>query len=321
MNNFNTRLLIGAISLLGSDGQYSYAKGSKFFTNVSSFQLKRFLDGDWDENEELKLLIKSKDANYSSGWLIIDDTLIEKPYSKEIEGVYWQYSSKVNDFERGLNLTVLLWTNGKTQVPIAYMVYEKGENGKAFETKNAFALRAIEYAQGLDINPKFIAFDSKYASSELLNRINDFKWTYYTQLPRNRVFGGEQLSKQEFHLQVKTGKLNGVAHIVSVIKHCGRFYATNATGNNVSRQQILKSYRPRWAIEEYFRVLKQLCHLKECKSRKIKQQRRYILVVMRAYMLLSHMGKSTIYEAKLHFQQKFMGRKINGDKALRLLTA
>ena len=38
-------------------------------------------------------------------------------------------------------------------------------------------------------------------------------------------------------------------------------------------------------------------------------------------MLLQNMNKNTIYEAKLNFQQKFMDRKINGDKALRLLVA
>jgi len=38
-------------------------------------------------------------------------------------------------------------------------------------------------------------------------------------------------------------------------------------------------------------------------------------------MVLQNQEKNTVYEAKVYFQQKFMGRKINGDKALRLMTA
>ena len=319
MKNFTIKSTIFAISLLGIDSQYSYNKGSEIFKDVSSFKLKRFLV-EWNENEKLEELIISMNIDWTQGWLSIDDCLIEKPFAKEIEGVYWQYSSKLNDYAKGLNITVLTWSNGKIIVPIRFMVYKKDKNGKVIETKNDFALRAIEYAHEKGIKPKWVNFDSKYAASKLLNRINDFGWIYYTQLPQNRVFNREQLKKQEFHLQVKEGRVKGVVHEVSVVKHCRRFYASNA-GKNVSRQQILKNYKTRWGIEDFFRSLKQLCHIKECKSRKIEQQRRYFFLSMKAFMLLQSMNKNTIYEAKLDFQQKFMGRKINGDKALKLLIA
>ena len=38
-------------------------------------------------------------------------------------------------------------------------------------------------------------------------------------------------------------------------------------------------------------------------------------------MVLQNQKKDTVYEAKPYFQQKFMGRKINGDKALKAITA
>lgn len=313
MKDFTTQSTIFAISLLGNDAQYSYNKGSQIFTNISKYQLKRFLDKDWCENEKLEEQIFSMNIDWTTGWLSIDDCLIEKPFAKIIGGVNWLYSSKLNGFAKGLNITVLTWSNGEIIVPVRFMVYEKDEKGKAVETKNDFSLRAIEYAHEKGINPKWVNFDSKYSSSKLLNRINDFGWIYYIQLPQNRVFNNEQLKKQEFHLQAKNGRLNGVAHKVSVIKHCHRFYATNA-GKNVSRQQILVNYKTRWGIEDFFRSLKQLCHIKECKSRTIQQQRRYFMLSMQAFMLLQSMNKNTIYEAKLYFQQKFMGRKINGNE-------
>ena len=35
---------------------------------------------------------------------MIDDTIIEKPFSKTNECVYWQYSSKNADFSTGISL-------------------------------------------------------------------------------------------------------------------------------------------------------------------------------------------------------------------------
>ena len=42
---------------------------------------------------------------------MIDDTVIEKPFSKTNECIYWQYSSKNADFITGISLTVLLWSD------------------------------------------------------------------------------------------------------------------------------------------------------------------------------------------------------------------
>ena len=153
MKDFTIKSTIFAISLLGIYSQYSYNKGSKLFKDVSKFKLKRFLDK-WNENEKLEELVFSMDIDWTEGFLSIDDCLIEKPHAKKIEGVYCQYSSKINDFEQGLNITVLTWSNGKIIVPICFMVYEKDENGKVIETKNEFALRAIEYAQEKGIKPR-----------------------------------------------------------------------------------------------------------------------------------------------------------------------
>lgn len=314
--------MIFTISLLSIDEQYSYSKGKKVFSGVSSYQLKRFLDKDWDENKTLEEVILSKDIDWSTGWIAIDDVLLEKPHAEKIEGVYWQYSSKSNKSELGINVTVLSWNDGKQTIPIKFMVYEKDKTtGKAIKTKNEFADEAMKYCISKGIIPKFVCFDSKYSSKNLLNTINDSEITYYTQFASSRVFNKEQLKKRKFQLQPEKGKLRGVRHEVSVIKHNKRYYATNATGNKVSRQQILKNYRVRWHIEDLFRALKQLCHIKECKSRTLKAQRKYIMICLNTFMVLQNQGKSTVYEAKLYFQQKFMGRKFNGDKALRLLAA
>lgn len=324
MKNFNRISLAFTVSLLSIDDQYSYSKGEKIFTDVSKYQLKRFLDEEWDENQELEKYIRSLKIDWEKGWLSVDDVLLEKPYAKKIEGVYWQHSSKTGRSEPGLNVTALTWCDGNRTIPIKFMVYEKDGNDNPIQTKNNFAEEAIKYAHSFGIKPMYVCFDSKYPSNNMLNILNNFKWTYYTQLPSNRLFNDVQLKNRKFQLLPEKGELKGVGHKVNVVKHCKRYYVTNAkitTGNTVSRQQILSNYGTRWSIEEFFRALKQLCHLKECKSRPISLQRRYIMLTFRAFMLLQDQKQSSIYEAKIYFQRKFLGKKINGNKALRLIAA
>ena len=93
------------------------------------------------------------------------------------------------------------------------------------------------------------------------------------------------------------------------------------TENRITRQQIVKEYRVRWKIEVLFRNLKQLCHLEECQSKRTITQKHYIYVCMRALTLLEKQNKGSVYEDKKYFQQKFIGIKHNGNRALRLLTA
>ena len=146
MRYFNKKEKAFIVSLLATEGKYSYSKGSRVFKDTSSFKLKRFLDTNFDEQKVLEDYIENLDVDWSKGSLIVDDTVIEKPYAKKIEPVYWQYSSKEGGFVMGINLTILVWSDGKQVIPICFMVYEKDENGKPLQTKNDFAVEALKYA-------------------------------------------------------------------------------------------------------------------------------------------------------------------------------
>lgn len=139
MNN-NIFLRAIAISLVSNNGKFSYTQTGEMQSKVSSYQVKRWLDKNCNEQEELEKYITKLNIEWSKGWLMIDDTVIEKPFSKTNECVYWQYSSKNADFITGISLTVLLWSDGIKNIPIRFMVYEKDSNGKPIKTKNEFAL-------------------------------------------------------------------------------------------------------------------------------------------------------------------------------------
>ena len=306
-------------SLIATTQKYSYAQGSKVFNKTSSYKLKRFLDENWNEEQLLKDFIKQHKIDWSKGWLIVDDTVIEKPYAQKIECSYWTYSSKNNGFVRGINLTVLLWTDGNLVIPIKSMIYTKDDDGEPHQTKNDFAFEALKYAKSLEIEPEAVLFDSKFSSSNILNLIKNYGWEYFTQLPCSRNFNGRQLKMQQFQPIPRKGNLKGVGHVVCVCKHKGRYYATNSRQEGISREQIVKKYRKRWAVEVLFRELKQCCHLQDCQSLKTSQQRRYVDLCLKAHAQLqeikNEIGRS-IYAAKTWFLSNQMQIKYNGDKLL-----
>lgn len=117
-------------------------------------------------------------GNLLGGFLIIDDTAINKQFAKHIENLSWVFDSKINKCILGLSLVMIAWSNSRITIPLAIRVYQKS-NGK---TKIDLALELIEYAQNLGFKPDYVSFDSWYAADRLLKKINNLSWTFITQI-------------------------------------------------------------------------------------------------------------------------------------------
>ena len=68
-----------------------------------------------------------------SGFLIADDTLLDKPYAKKMDLVYRLWSGKRHQIVNGINVCTLLWTNGSAMIPVDFRIYDIKSDGK---TKN-----------------------------------------------------------------------------------------------------------------------------------------------------------------------------------------
>ena len=87
MNN-NIFLRAIAISLVSNNGKFSYSQTGEMYSKISSYQIKRWLDKNWHEQKELEKYITKLNIDWSKCWLMIDDTVIEKHFSKTNECVY-----------------------------------------------------------------------------------------------------------------------------------------------------------------------------------------------------------------------------------------
>lgn len=244
------------------------------------------------------------------GYLIIDDTIISKQFAKRIENVAWLYDSKIGRSILGINLVLIVWSNGKVSLPLALKVYQK-KNGK---TRIDLAVELIYYAKTLGIKPKYITFDSWYAADKIFKAVRICRWKFVTQLKNNRKLNGVPLKEiQRNPYWMMLGKITGGTKVI-VVRNGKKYFATNNL--ELSKQEILFHYKGRWEIETIFRALHSKLGLDECQARKLHSQTIHYHLCLMAYVALekeSFIQKATIYRIKKNcsFDFRYADRIVN----------
>jgi len=231
----------------------------------------------------------------SGGWLIIDDTIISKIFAKKIENLAWVFDSKIGRSIIGLNIVVLIWTNGKLTVPVGLRIY-KPHSGK---TKIDLAIELLQIAKRLHLRPQYVVFDSWYAAEKLMKAIRKNKWHFVTQLKANRTVDGIPLKEaQRNPYWMMEGKISGGLKVL-IVRHGKKYFA--ASNLKLAKRELLAQYKSRWEIETVFRMLHSKLGIDQCESRKLIAQSAHFHLCLMAYAILKNeqcvTGKS-IYRIK-----------------------
>ena len=108
---------------------------SDAFDSVSHDQLTRMLQGPWSGHTLLNLALRLL-FTVAGGYLILDDTVIEKPYARLLGEAAWVWSSKQRKVVFGVSVVLLVWTDGQVRIPLAFRLWHTGGPSKftlAFE--------------------------------------------------------------------------------------------------------------------------------------------------------------------------------------------
>jgi hypothetical protein len=126
----------------------------------------------------------------AGGDLILNDTVVEKPYARLLGEAAWVWSNKQSKVVFGVSLVLLVWTEGQIRIPVAYRVWTKGGLSKV-----DLALELVRYARNRrKCKPQFVLFDSWSPAKRLRKRLRDSGWYFVCQLKKNRTFDGVALS-------------------------------------------------------------------------------------------------------------------------------
>lgn len=216
----------------------------------------------------------------SDGYLMIDDTVINKSFAKVIENIAWVFCSKEGRSVLGLNIVVLAWSNGIITIPLAIKIWKEGG-----PSKYVLALQLLSYARNiLKIKPKYVAFDSWYSSKKILQRLQKYGWTFYTQIKKNRKFNGVQVQRRHQNpYWMESGTIDGNFKVL-VVRNGKKYFITNNL--TASKKELLASYRTRWKIETMFRTLYDQLGLEECQARSLRTQTAHINLCFMAFVVL-----------------------------------
>ena len=150
--------------------------------SASHDQLTRMLQGAWSGHILLNLALRAL-FTVAGGYLLVDDTVVEKPYARLLGEAAWVWSSKQRKVVFGVSIVLLVWTDGQVRIPLAFRLWHKGGASK-FD----LALELLSYARNrLRCKPQFVLFDSWYPSKKLLKRLRDDGGYFVCPLKKNRV--------------------------------------------------------------------------------------------------------------------------------------
>lgn len=265
-------------------------------------------------------------------YMIIDDSVQNKQYSRSIDMVKLQYSGAVGGLVKGIGVVNLLHTNGEEgeYYPIDFRIYAKNTDGK---TKNdhfqEMIIRAISDKQ---IQAKTVLFDSWYASWQNLKLIKRLGLIFYTTLKSNRlvslsVEGGyihlDEIDWTEERMRNGvTVKLKKVPFKVKLFKLVATngdidWVITNDLDETLTTQVAQEADNLRWQVEEFHRELKQLTGSEKCQCRKARSQRNHLACCYHAWLSLKAKSKEltkTRYQVRSDLFSDFLRAELRNPR-------
>lgn len=241
----------------------------------------------------------------TAGVLVLDDSTLEKPYSKFNSLVYRHWSGKQKEVVNGINLISLLWTDGDRAVPTDYRIFDKDRDRK---TKNDHFAEMLMQAHQRGFEPSMVCFDSWYSSVENLKLVRGLGWHFLTRLKGNRLINPDKLGLQAVSAigldengRVVWLKGFGLIKVFRIVATDGtaEHWATNKV--EMSDLERVKYAGESWQIEQYHRGIKQFCLIERAQARRPRPWRNHIGLCLRAFLRIeSHCYQRGIswFEAK-----------------------
>ena len=227
----------------------------------------------------------------ANGILIVDDTVLDKPYAHKIGLVGHFWSGKHKRVVRGIDLVTLAWSDGDAVYPVDYRLVDPA--GAPKKDKNEHFREMLVTAKGRGLAPRYVCFDSWYSSKENLKAVRTHGWHFLTQVRSNRRVDLDRTGNQSISAQPITAA-GTIVHVEGFgLVKAFRIVAPNGDTehwitNDLSMDALTRVTYSQlaWNIEEYHRALKQFTEVERCPARLARSQRNHIGFALRAFVRL-----------------------------------
>jgi hypothetical protein len=254
----------------------------------------------------------------ASGYIIFDDVVIDKDFSKKIALVRRQYSGNTHTVIKGIGVVTCIYVNPllNSYWVIDFRIYDPDGDGKTKLDHVKDMLLHTVYSKQLLFQT--VLMDTWYATKNLMLLIDTLGKTFYCPLKKNRnVDDTEGLSPYQrvdnlvwtdasqkegkcikIHKFPKTKKVK--LFRVALSTQRTEYIVTNDMEQD-SVKSVQEVYGFRWKIEQFHRELKQLTGIEKNQCRKARIVRNHIGCALLVWIRLKQVAeetRKTLYQVK-----------------------
>jgi len=308
--------------MLSSFGKIEMTKLSQLTGRSHDIFTKNLLLNDsLDDDTKLWKTIKPFLRDYENeedGCIIVDDSLLHKPYSKVNEVVSWHFDHVSGKSVKGIMMLNFQYTDDSgISIPLGYEIITKTEDvwndkyqkyiKKSMFTKNEIMRDKLEILHfNNHIKYKYILMDKWFTTSDNIEFIaNILNKKFIAPIKKNRKIALSLEDKNKGnYVSIDSIDIGACSSQLIYLKGCniplniGRqivkngndgeslylYLITNDT--NISFSKTLEIYQKRWKIEEYHKSLKQNLKIEHSPTRVEISQRNHINLTVLAFIKL-----------------------------------
>ncbi|MFM6254842.1 MAG: transposase [Dolichospermum sp.] len=322
--------------LLSSQINYTCTNLSEHTDGLDENSIYRYLKGEkltpslvWEKAKELIKLS-------NNGYIIFDDTVIDKDTSSKIEGVRKQYSGNTHGLVKGIGVVNCLYYNPELDKYwlIDFRIFDPDKDGKSKLNHVEDMLKLIEFRK---ISYTTVLMDTWYATTEMMLLIDRvYHKLYYCPIKTNRLVddsGGKESYKAVNELnwtkqEEKQGKLIKINKFPNVYKH--KLFKVVISTNDIeyivtndltqdSTDDTQKESAIRWKIEQLHREVKQNTGFEKCQCRKNRSQRNHICCAFLVWHCLTEKARqinTNIYQIKQKLLDDYLMQELRNPSVL-----
>lgn len=274
------------------------------------------------------------------GYLVFDDTVLDKNYSHQIEVVRRQYSGNAHAVIKGIGVVTCVYVNPETNQfwIIDYRIYDPDRDAKSkLDHVREMLLNAVHEKQ---LPLRGVLMDSWYAERRTMLLIERLGKVYYCPLKSNRRVddsdGTQPYQRVDSLAWNDTEQAQGKpihikdfpkGHRVKLFRlelstERTDYIATNdmAQDDTQATQEVCDL---RWNVEQFHRETKQVTGAEKCQCRTQRAQRNHIGCAILVWIRLKQVAAETartIYQVKHGLLDEYMRQQLRAPSIKMVLA-
>jgi hypothetical protein len=294
--------------LLVSQVNYTQTYFADHAEEISHDRINRLLREKHLTPRELRQAVRSELVLSENGYILFDDTVLDKNHSFAIEVVRRQWSGNAKKVIKGIGIVTCVYINPELDRfwVIDYRLFDPDRDGRSKLAHLLEMWRTLIHVEKLPF--RTVLMDSWYAAMKIIKAIECAEKLYYCPLKRNRQVSenpsqpyqrvetlpwteAELASGKTIHMKKFPAGHQVKLFRLAVSTHRTDYVVTNDLTQN-DTQATKEESALRWKIEQFHREAKQVTGLEGCQCRSQRAQRNHIACAMLVWVRLNHQAQA-----------------------------